>query len=94
MSEKALTTYPGGRGKTSTFTGLQLDTLENSRKTFARVIEGYATGEVSESQSRTLAYLLGGLLSYWKVELDLRVQEDIDEIKAQLAQLPVEELRQ
>ena len=87
MSDKALSTYPGGRGKKSTFTGIEVDSLVACRETFGRITKAYAAGEVSESQSRTIAYLLTGMLSYWRLEADLSIQEDIEQIKAQLAEL-------
>ena len=87
MSEKITATYPGGRGKTSTFIGVEVDTLVQCRETFGRITKAYAAGECSESQSRTIAYLLSQMLSYWRLEADLRIQEDIDQIKAQLAEL-------
>ena len=63
---------------------IQLDTLENSRKTFARIIEHYAAGEISENQSRAFCYLLGGFLSYWKLEKDLEIEQRIEELEARL----------
>ena len=86
MSSK-IQTRQGGGGSVSTTPIIQLDTLENSRKTFARIIEHYAAGEISENQSRAFCYMLGGFLSYWKLEADLSIQQDIEQIKAQLAEL-------
>ena len=80
MSE-ALTTFPGGRGKKATFTGLNLDTLDDTRQSFARVIREYSTGDISENMARTLGYLLSNYLAYWKHADDLRIEARIQAIE-------------
>ena len=79
-----LETYKGGRGNTATFTGLKLDTLENCRESYARVIHAYAQGEISENMARTLSYLFTGLLTYWKLEKDIEIEKRIEAIEATL----------
>ena len=80
--------FPGGRGKTPTFHALELDTLQDSRRSYARLIEAYATGQTSESQTRTIAYLLGGYLQYLKMEADLRIEERLTAIEDELLERP------
>ena len=84
MSEKITATFAGGRGKTSTFTGVEVDTLVQCRETFGRITKAYAAGEISENQSRTIAYLLSQMLSYWRLESDLRIEERLAEIERRL----------
>ena len=84
MSTKITATYPGGRGKKSTFEGIEVHSLLACRETFGRITKAYAAGEISETQSRTLAYLLTGMLSYWKLESDLRIEERLAEIERRL----------
>jgi hypothetical protein len=59
---------------------LRLNTLQNSRKSYARVIREYAQGKIEEKYARTLAYLLTGFLSYWKEEREGRVEAKLDEL--------------
>lgn len=63
---------------------LRLNTLENSRKSYARVIREYQAGNIEDQQARTLGYLLSGLLSYWRLESDLRVEERLEKIERAL----------
>ena len=75
-------THPGG--KKSRFDSIDLSTPESSRETFARVIEEYAAGEISESQSRTMSYLLSNYLSYWKFLKDIEIEERLEAIEQAL----------
>ena len=75
-------TYKGGRGHKATFTGLKLDTLEECRESYTRVLHAYAAGEISENMARALSYLFTGLLNYWKLEKDIEIEKRIDAIEA------------
>ncbi len=63
---------------------LQFDTLENTRKSYARILEAYARSEISERNLRAFTYALSGYLSYWKLEKDIDIERRIEEIEAQL----------
>ena len=76
-----MNTCKGGRGNKATFTGFDLDTVEGSRETLARIITCYATGEISENQGRALTYMMANYLSYWKHEADMRIEERIEAIE-------------
>ena len=65
---------------------LRLNTLENSRKTYNRVARAYLAGEIDTEKARGLGYLLNGILQYWKLEADLRIEERLDAIEEQLQQ--------
>lgn len=65
---------------------LRLNTLENSRKSYARILRAYLRGELPTEQARTLGYLMTGLLQYWRLESDLRIEERLTEIEDQLAE--------
>ena len=82
----ALETFKGGRGNKATFTEIDLSTLPRSRETYARIIEAYAAGEVSENQARALSYLLTGFLAYWKLEIDVQFEARLEEIERRLEQ--------
>ena len=77
-------TYAGGRGHKATFTGLKLDTLEECRESYTRVLHAYSQGEISENMARTLAYLFAGLLNFWKLEKDIEIEKRIEAIEATL----------
>ena len=63
---------------------LRLNTLENSRKTYNRVARAYLAGEIDTEKARGLGYLLNGILQYWKLEADLRIEERLDAIEVKL----------
>lgn len=84
MADTDLQTYHGGRGKKATFEALDLDTLEDSRKSFARVIKAYGAGEISENMGRALTYMLSNYLNYWKLEKDLEIEERLDRIEEKI----------
>ena len=77
-------TYTGGRGNKATFTGLKLDTLEECRESYTRVLHAYAAGEISENMARALSYLFTGLLNYWKLEKDIEIEKRIAAIEETL----------
>ena len=64
---------------------MRLSTVTSSRQTLARVIRAFNAGDLSESDARTLRYLLDGLLGFFKHEADLRIEERIEEIEKRLA---------
>ena len=83
-----VTVHSGGRGLKGEVDGdvLKLDSLEATRETFARIIQLYGAGKVSENQARTFCYLLAGFLSYWKTEKDFDIEARIETIEALLAE--------
>ena len=54
---------------------LRLNTLENSRKSFARIIRMYLSDEMDRVMFRDLIFALGGYLGYWKTELETDIEE-------------------
>ena len=73
-------------GKTPLFQNLQsrLSTFEGARDVYAEVIARYGEAEINESNARTMAYLLSGLLSYFKHEADMRIEERLEAIEQAL----------
>ena len=64
-------------------TKLYLNTLENSRKTFARLLRKYARGEIDRVLYRDLVYGLTGYLGFFRTEIELQtVRELEDRLKA------------
>jgi hypothetical protein len=76
-------TNQGGGDKTEEVE-FDLSTLEGSRKTYSRIIEAYAAGSISEQKARCLGYLMSNFLPYWRLEQDLRIEEDLEKIKDHL----------
>lgn len=64
---------------------IRLNTLENTRKSYARILRAYNKDELSENKFRNLCYGLSGYLSYFKLIKDLDIEKDIKEIKETLA---------
>ena len=77
-------TYKGGRGKKPTFSDFRLDTLDETRETFASIIKAYGSGEISESMGRALTYMLSNYLNYWKLIEDVEIAKKLEEIEARL----------
>jgi len=66
----------------------RLNTLENSRKSLARILRLYAQGKIEDAAYfRNLVYGLSHLLNYWKVEHDLEFEKRLEEIEAKLERL-------
>ena len=63
---------------------LRLNTLENSRKSFARIIRMYSRGEIGRILFRDLAYGFTGFLSYWRLEKDTEIEARLEAIEAAL----------
>ena len=75
-------TNQGDRGVNSAEVEFSLATLEDSRKTFSGIIEAYAAGGISENKARCLGYLFSNFLPFWKLEKDIDIEKDLEEIKA------------
>ena len=60
---------------------LRLNNLENSRKTFARLIREYAKGNIPRTVFRDLCYALVGFLSFLKTEKELDIEERISALE-------------
>jgi len=58
---------------------LWLNTLENTRKTFARVIRAYARGNMTERNYRSLVYGLSQYVNVWKVQIDYEEFRELEE---------------
>jgi hypothetical protein len=85
MSEKAeLKTCKGGGHKIATLNTLNLETLEDSRESFAFIINKYAAGEISEKQGRAFTYMLANYLKYWQVIKDVQIEERLDLIEERI----------
>ena len=92
MSDE-LQPYHGGRGKKSTFTKLNLDSLSDTRISYADIIKAYASGEISENMGRALTYMLSQYLNYWRLEKDLEIEKRIQEIEKMLQEKAVAGVR-
>ena len=63
---------------------LRLNTLENAKRSYNRIIQAYLRDELPTEKARTLGYLLTGALQYWRLEADLRVEERLTAIEEAL----------
>ena len=60
---------------------LALDTFEESRESFARILKAYAETEINHDYFRDLVYGMSGYLQYWRTDIELK---DIKEIRERL----------
>jgi hypothetical protein len=65
---------------------MNLSTLEDTRRTFSRVIRRYNSGKLTAEEAKTFAYLFSQLLAYWRTENELRLEARLDELEADLNQ--------
>jgi len=63
---------------------LRLDTLQNSRKSLARIMRSYYRGTTSEAELRALVYAFSTLLHYFKTEGEFDVLDRIARIEISL----------
>ena len=63
---------------------LSLNTLQNTRKSYARVIRAFLAGDITIKQGRTLGYMLTGMLGYGRLEADLSIEARLEEIENEL----------
>ena len=63
---------------------IRLNTVQNGRKTIAAIARRYEKGEIDEATARTLRYLLDGVLSWFKLERDIDIEERIDALEASI----------
>ena len=60
---------------------LRLNTLENTKRSYCKLVRAFWANEVDESKARTAAYLLNGVLQYWRLESDLKNEERIERLE-------------
>ena len=80
-TENRSVTIPRG-----TIPRLRLNSLENTRKSYARILRMYARGELLPAFFRNLVYGMTGFLSYWKLEADLEIEKRLEAIERRLEQ--------
>lgn len=76
-----MSTRRGGRGSEATKLDIELSTLEKSRQTYARLIQHYADGEISENQARCFTYMLASFLAYWREEKSQEIEQRLSELE-------------
>ena len=59
----------------------RLNTLENSRKTYTRLIRAVGRDEIALDKGRALGYLFVGYLGYWKEEQNIEAMRLLEEIR-------------
>lgn len=73
MSEQGATTDSPPTGGQNI--QLRLNSLENSRKSFARIIREYMRGDLDRVTFRDLVFAMSGFLGYWRTEKELDIEE-------------------
>ena len=63
---------------------LRLNTPENCRKSLARIIRERGRNEIPDADYKSIIYGLSTLLSYWKLESELSIEKDLEEIKTDI----------
>ena len=66
---------------------LILNNIKNARLSFGRVIRAYLRGDITREEYRDIVYGLSHYLGYLKVEIDLDLEQEIEEIKAMMGEL-------
>ena len=63
---------------------LRLNTVSNTRKTWARLVRLYAKGQVERTAYRDMGFGFEKLLKAWRLEIDTEFAERLDLIEEQL----------
>ena len=66
---------------------LRLNSIENSRKSLARLVRLRGRNEITDSDYRALVYGLSSLLAYWKLEADTAIEKDIENLRQRIETL-------
>ncbi len=72
-------------------TRLPMRTHAEARRTLARIIRQHYRGELDDQKARTLGYLLNTMLAFFRLEMDARIENDIQKLTEALRH---EEVRQ
>lgn len=62
----------------------RLNTLANAKRTYNTLLREYLRDQIDSEKARTAAYMLNGILQFWKHEADLRIEERLEAIEAAL----------
>lgn len=60
---------------------MRLNTLSNSRKTFASLIRRYQKGLIEAEEYRNLVVGMKGFLGYWALEKNIEIEKEIEAIR-------------
>ena len=63
---------------------LRLNTLQNTKRSYCRLLRAFIADDIDAAKARTAAYLLNGILQYWRLESDLQIEERIERIEQAL----------
>jgi hypothetical protein len=64
---------------------IPLANLEDAKREYQRLYNAYFDGSIPRDKARTCGYLLSGLLSLFKVEVDAELLKRMDSIEQELA---------
>lgn len=63
---------------------LRLNTLQNARRTYARILRARFTGEIDRETYRDLVYGFSTFIGMWKLQQTEELAERIDALEAML----------
>lgn len=58
-----------------------LSNLTTTRRSYARIIRGYARGQIPQDQAKTLTYMFNTYCQMFKIEKELSINERITNIE-------------
>jgi hypothetical protein len=73
-------------------TRLPMKTHTEARRTLARLIREYHRGTIDETRAKTFGYLFSVLLAYFRLEADLKIENDIKKLMEVLKDAEVRQL--
>lgn len=71
---------------------LRLNTLENARRTYARILRARFTGELDRETYRDLIYGFSTFIGFWKLEKTEELADRIDALEDLLKERGAKEL--
>ena len=66
---------------------LRLNTIGNTRRSMARVLRMVAAGKISHEEGRSFSYMLQVQSSLFKVEQELQLSREIEQLKRMLSEI-------
>ena len=66
---------------------LALNTVENSRKTLARLLREYNSDAIEHQKFRNLCFGFTTFLSFFKQEADLRIEKRINDLAEEIQEI-------
>ncbi len=69
---------------------LRLNTLENTRRSFSRILRAFYDGNLDEAKYKATVYGLAQYLGYWRLCEEVKANEKLDELLGKLKERGIE----